>query len=102
VTDSSDPKAPKNSRKKRSREPATIDLKATVLDEGVQQNTGQDKAWDAVKPEETIVPDAGAPAEDTLGAEGTPGFQDTLATQDTLGSQDTLGTRDALGTRDSL
>jgi hypothetical protein len=64
VTDSSDPKAPKNSRRKSSREPATIDLKATVVDEGGQQ----DKAWDAVKPEETIMPEAGAPAEDTVGA----------------------------------
>ncbi len=64
MTNSSDPKAPKNSRRKSSREPATIDLKATVIDEGVQQ----DKAWDAVKPEDTIVPDAAAPAQDTLGA----------------------------------
>jgi hypothetical protein len=64
VTDSSNPKAPKNSRKKPAREPATIDLKATVVDEGAQQ----DKAWDAVKPEETIVPEADSPAEDTIGA----------------------------------
>ncbi len=64
MTDSSDPKAPKNSRKKSSREPATIDLKATVLDDGA----AQDKAWDAVKPEETIVPEAETKAEDTIGA----------------------------------
>ena len=65
MTDSSNPKAPKNSRKKSSREPATIDLKATVIDEGVQQ----DKAWDAVKPEDTIMPEAEAPpAQDTAGA----------------------------------
>lgn len=64
MTDSSDPTAPKKSRKKFSREPATIDLKATVVDEGVQQ----DKAWDDVKPEETIVPEPETPAEETIGA----------------------------------
>ncbi|MXQ14551.1 hypothetical protein [Microvirga makkahensis] len=82
MTDSSDPKAPKNSRKKRSREPATIDLKATVIDEGAQQ----DKAWDAVKPEDTIVPEASAPAEDTLHAENAPGTEDALRPEDTLGT----------------
>ncbi|HEU6443011.1 MAG TPA: hypothetical protein VFF38_11640 [Microvirga sp.] len=82
MTDSSDPKAPKNSRKKKSREPATIDLKATVIDEGAQQ----DKAWDAVKPEDTIVPEASAPAEDTLGAEDTPGAKDVLGAEGTLGT----------------
>ena len=35
MTDSSDPRRPKSSRKKSSREPATIDLKATVIDDGV-------------------------------------------------------------------
>lgn len=64
MTDSSDPKAPKNSRKKPAREPATIDLKATVVDEGAQP----EKAWDDVKPEETIAPDTETRAEDTIGA----------------------------------
>lgn len=64
MTDSSDPKMSNKHRKKPSREPATIDLKATVIDEGVQP----DKAWDDVKPEETVVPDPEAPAEDTIGA----------------------------------
>jgi hypothetical protein len=62
VTDPSDPKAPKNSRKKPAREPATIDLKATVIDDGGQQ----DKAWDDVKPEETILPEPDVRAEDTV------------------------------------
>ncbi|MEZ0169052.1 COG4223 family protein [Microvirga sp. TS319] len=65
MTDSSDPKAPKTSRRKPAREPATIDLKATVVDEGVQPGKDTDKAWDAVKPEETIMPKAEAPAEDS-------------------------------------
>lgn len=65
MTNSSNPKSPKNSRKKPAREPATIDLKATVIDEGAQQ----EKAWDAVKPEDTIVPEAPASAQ---GASGDP------------------------------
>ncbi|MCG7393775.1 hypothetical protein MHY87_12745 [Microvirga sp. ACRRW] len=67
MTDSSHPKAPKNSNKnskKPAREPATIDLKATVVDEGAPQ----EKVWDAVKPEETIVPEPEMKAEDTIGA----------------------------------
>jgi len=64
VTDSSDPKAPKTSRKKPSREPATIDLKATVIDEGTQQ----EKAWDDVRPEETIIPEAEDRPQETIGA----------------------------------
>jgi len=64
VTDSSDPRRSKSSRKKPSREPATIDLKATVIDDGTVQ----------ASPE--------AAAQETVG-------QDTLG-QDTIG-QDTLG-----------
>lgn len=60
MTDSSDPKAPKNSRKKPAREPATIDLRATVIDDGAQE-----KAWDDVKPEETIVPGDEVRSEDS-------------------------------------
>jgi hypothetical protein len=64
VTDSSDPKAQKSSRKKHAREPATIDLKATVLDDGAKeadatkndaQENAQDNAWQNVRPEETII-----------------------------------------------
>lgn len=64
MTDPSNPKAPKNSRKKPAREPATIDLKATVIDDGGQQ----DKAWDDVRPEETILPEPDVLAEDTVGS----------------------------------
>jgi hypothetical protein len=64
VTDSSDPKNPRSSRKKPAREPATIDLKATVIDDGSQQ----EKAWDDVKPEETILPETDVRAEDTVGS----------------------------------
>jgi hypothetical protein len=51
VTDSSDPRRSKSSRKKHSREPATIDLKATVIDDGTiqdsaQGSTGEDAAKD--------------------------------------------------------
>ncbi|WP_262030312.1 hypothetical protein [Microvirga sp. Mcv34] len=70
MTDSSDPRRPKSSRKKPSREPATIDLKATVIDAGAAPATSP-----------------GAEAQDTLGP-------DTFG-QDTLG-QDTLG-KDTLG-----
>ncbi|MEE1610756.1 COG4223 family protein [Microvirga sp. CF3016] len=65
MTDSSDPRRPKSSRKKLSREPATLDLKATVIDDGIAP---------ASPP--------GAEARDTLGPD-TPG-QDT-AGRDTLG-----------------
>ncbi|WP_114943505.1 COG4223 family protein [Microvirga calopogonii] len=65
MTHSSDPRRPKSSRKKPSREPATIDLKATVIDEGAAPATSP-----------------GAEAQDTLG-------QETFG-PDTLG-QDTLG-----------
>lgn len=64
MTDSSDPKAPNNARKKPAREPATLDLKATVIDDGAPQ----DKAWDDVKPEETVTPETEVRAEDTIGA----------------------------------
>ncbi|MFL5157456.1 MAG: mitofilin family membrane protein [Microvirga sp.] len=69
MTDSSDSRRPKSSRKKPSREPATLDLKATVIDDGIAR---------ASRP--------GAEAQDTLG-------QDTLG-HETLG-QDTVG-QDAL------
>lgn len=81
MTDSSDPRRPKSSRKKPSREPATIDLKATVIDTGTvqagaaQDTPGQDAPVQTTPDQETL-------GQDTLG-------QDTLG-QSTLG-QDTLG-----------
>lgn len=77
MTDSSDPKAPKSSRKKHTREPATIDLKATVLDNGAKeadvtkddaQENLQDNPWQNVRPEETIItePEAVASPEVSL------------------------------------
>lgn len=70
MTDSSDPRRPKSSRKKHSREPATIDLKATVIDDGAAPPSSP-----------------GAEARETLG-------KDTLG-PDTFG-MDTLG-KDTLG-----
>ena len=56
MTDSSDPRRSKSSRKKPSREPATIDLKATVIDDGTVQASPEGGA------QETM-------AQDTLGEE---------------------------------
>jgi hypothetical protein len=66
VTDSSDPRRSKSSRKKPSREPATIDLKAFVIDDG------------------TVRPDPAAAPPET-GGESTLG-QDTLG-QNTVGEE---------------
>jgi hypothetical protein len=71
VTDSSDPRRPKSSRKKPSREPATLDLKATVIDDGIAP-AGPPGA------EVQDAPGPGTPEQDTAG-------QDT-AGQDTLGA----------------
>ncbi|WP_230530486.1 COG4223 family protein [Microvirga roseola] len=49
MTHSSDPRAPKSSRKKPAREPTTLDLKATVVDDGASR--------EETKPEETISPE---------------------------------------------
>ena len=77
MTDSSDPRRPKSSRKKPSREPATIDLKATVIDHGTapakaadagaQDNPGQDNPG-------RDNPGRDNPGQDILGAE-TPGTE---------------------------
>ncbi|EIM25273.1 hypothetical protein [Microvirga lotononidis] len=75
MTDSSDPRRPKSSRKKPSREPATIDLKATVIDEG-----------------SAPVASPGAGTQDTLGQET---LGQDMSGKDTLG-KDTLG-KDTLG-----
>jgi hypothetical protein len=89
VTDSSDPRRPKSSRKKPSREPATIDLKATVIDEGTLQTGPEGGAQETIgdtvseevrapeaaitdpvqdaKPEETIAASSSEPpAEDVV------------------------------------
>jgi hypothetical protein len=73
VTDSSDPRPPKSSRRKPAREPATIDLKATVVDGGASRTDEKDEHWDGMKPEETVtgeteraLDDAAASPEATL------------------------------------
>jgi hypothetical protein len=66
VTDSSKPRAPKSSRKKSAREPATLDLKATVVDDGARQESADEGAWDDVRPEETIAAASEPQAEDVV------------------------------------
>jgi hypothetical protein len=58
VTDSSDPRPPKSSRRKPAREPATIDLKATVVDDSASRTDEKDEHWDGMKPEETVTAEA--------------------------------------------
>jgi hypothetical protein len=58
VTDSSDPRPPKSSRRKPAREPATIDLKATVVDDRASRPDEKDQHWDGMAPEETVVAEA--------------------------------------------
>jgi hypothetical protein len=89
VTDSSDPRRPKSSRKKPSREPATIDLKAFVIDDGsvradpeatAQETLGQDTVG-----EETRAPEAatdtlsGAQADETIASGSEPPAEDVVA-----------------------
>ena len=62
MTDSSNSRPPKSSRKKPSREPATIDLKATVIDDGTHAARPQEDA----KPEETISPEAEQKAQEAV------------------------------------
>jgi hypothetical protein len=79
VTDSSDSRRPKSSRKKPSREPATLDLKATVIDDGAVQAGPEGGARDTLSdtlgdtlnadvrtPEETIASGSEPPAEDVV------------------------------------
>jgi hypothetical protein len=61
VTDSFDPKAPKSSRKKPKREPATIDLKATVVhdapppeDKRPQETSSDVPSWEAPSQEGSL------------------------------------------------
>jgi hypothetical protein len=83
VTDSSDPRRPKSSRKKPSREPATIDLKATVIDDGVAPAPGPGPETQDTLGNDT--PGNDAPGYDTVG-------QDALAeapTQETIPAGET-------------
>ncbi|NIX75320.1 COG4223 family protein [Microvirga terricola] len=72
MTDSSDPNAPNSTRKKTTREPATIDLRATVIDNGAR--SGERTAAEAermseetlAQPEETF--DSGAGTDSIGGA----------------------------------
>jgi hypothetical protein len=72
VTDSSDPRRPKSSRKKPSREPATIDLKATVIDHGApasaQETVGQDTLGQDTLGQDILGGEA--PAQETISAGG--------------------------------
>ncbi|MBA1155054.1 hypothetical protein [Microvirga mediterraneensis] len=80
MTDSSDPRRPKSSRKKPSREPATIDLKATVIDEGAAPATSpgaeaRESMGQETMGQETMGPDtiaAEAPAQETIVAGAAP------------------------------
>jgi hypothetical protein len=110
VTNPSDPKAPKSSRKKSAREPATIDLKATVVDAGAKPDvpapqdppvTGAEQAAAAGAAEPAVSVDSGLGADsiaagafpENVSPPNTPDapFQDTLSTEDNLLKDDTLG-----------
>jgi hypothetical protein len=95
VTDSSDPRRPKSSRKKSSREPATIDLKATVIDDGtVQANpeaaapetAGQDTVSQESVGQEGRAPEtgstdtlSGAQPDETIASGNEPPAEDVVA-----------------------
>jgi hypothetical protein len=116
VTNPSDPKAPKSSRKKSAREPATIDLKATVVDAGAKPDVpapedppvaGAERAPETGAAEPAVSVDSGlgtdSIAAGTLPEDVSPHspppldtpFRDTLSTDDTLPKDDTLA-QDAL------
>lgn len=90
MTDSSEPKAPRSSRKKPSREPATIDLKATVVDAGAQpvgaaeEPKPEDTAPEAVQEilretlQEPSPADSPEPPETTIEA-GSPAAEEVVA-----------------------
>jgi hypothetical protein len=95
VTDSSDPRRPKSSRKKSSREPATIDLKATVIDDGAAPSGSpaaepQDTLRQDTLGRDTMGPDAFGP--DTLaGAAPAPEMISESETPDLKPEETTLG-----------
>ncbi len=109
MTDSSDPRRPKSSRKRHSREPATIDLKATVIDDGTPQDTAQGSTGeDAAKgvrihegtSDESPLAEASqaAGAEETIAGGAHPPAEDVVAspeaTLDSGAGTDTLPTGD--------
>ncbi|MBB3021274.1 hypothetical protein FHR70_004365 [Microvirga lupini] len=100
MTDSSDPRRSKSSRKKPSREPATIDLKAFVIDDGSarpdpaaaapeaagestlrQETLGQDTIGQGTVGEETPAADSGtgAQADETIASGSEPPAEDVVA-----------------------
>ncbi|MBM6583826.1 hypothetical protein ILT44_26865 [Microvirga sp. BT689] len=103
MTNSSDPRRPKSSRRKSSREPATIDLKATVIDDGAvqarpeaaaeenaaQETTGQEttgqETSDEVRATETASADTlpAANAEETIASSSEPPAEDVVASPET-------------------
>ncbi|MBD2747820.1 hypothetical protein IC232_14050 [Microvirga sp. BT688] len=98
MTDSSDPRRSKSSRKKPSREPATIDLKAFVIDDGsvradpeaaaAQETVGQDTLGRDTVGEETRAPDAatdtlsGVQADETIASGSEPPAEDVVASSE--------------------
>lgn len=62
MTDSSDPRRPKSSRRKPAREPATLDLQATVIDDGANRASPEggveDKVGQGIHGEEARAPEA--------------------------------------------
>ncbi len=95
MTDSSDPRRSKSSRKKPSREPATIDLKATVIDDGTvqaspeggaQETMAQDTLGEEVRAPETAAADTPADTmpgaqqpEETIAGASEPPAEDVVA-----------------------
>ena len=100
MTDSSDPRRSKSSRKKPSREPATIDLKAFVIDDGSvradpeaaaretvgQETLGQDTLGQDSVGDETRVPESaaadtlsGAQPDETIASGSEPPAEDLVA-----------------------
>ncbi len=71
MTDSSDRRAPKSSRRKHAREPATIDLKATVIDDGKREEPAHEEpVTENPTPEETIETGAERTPEEVVAAPG--------------------------------
>ncbi len=112
MTDSSDPRRPKSSRKKPSREPATIDLKATVIDEGSRQASPEggaqetigDTIGEEVRAPEAVITDPvqeARPEETIAAGSEPPPAEDVVAspeaTLDSGSGTDTLPSEAALG-----
>lgn len=82
MTDSSNPRHPKSSRRKPAREPATIDLKATVVDNASRAEE-KDQHWDGMRPEETVTAEAARAFDDAAASPG--------ATLDSAAGTDSIG-----------